>query len=63
MQSLIYERSPALQTNTFCKTEDFCRSVECSDSEKNMSACVDQNHALSLMCVRLELVCDTYFVI
>ena len=45
MQSLIYEKSPALQTNTFCKTEDFCRSIECSDSEKNMSACVDQNHA------------------
>jgi predicted Fe-Mo cluster-binding NifX family protein len=33
------------------------RSVECSDSEKKMSACADQNHAPSLTCVRLE-----YFV-
>jgi len=31
------------------------RSVECSDSEKNMSAFADQNHAPSLTCVRLEL--------
>ena len=31
------------------------RSVECSDSEKKMSACADQNHAPSLTCVRLEL--------
>jgi hypothetical protein len=30
------------------------RSVECSDSEKKMSACADQNHAPSLTCVRLE---------
>ena len=30
------------------------RSVECSDSEKNMSAFADQNHAPSLTCVRLE---------
>ena len=30
------------------------RSVECSDSEKNMSAYADQNHAPSLTCVRLE---------
>ena len=30
-------------------------SVECSDSEKNMSAYADQNHAPSLTCVRLEL--------
>jgi len=28
----------------------------CSDSEKNMSAFADQNHAPSLMCVRLERV-------
>ena len=27
----------------------------CSDSEKNMSAFADQNHAPSLTCVRLEL--------
>ena len=27
----------------------------CSDSEKNISAFADQNHALSLTCVRLEL--------
>ena len=26
----------------------------CSDSEKNMSAFADQNHAPSLTCVRLE---------
>ena len=26
----------------------------CSDSEKNMSAYADQNHASSLTCVRLE---------
>ncbi|RHV65056.1 hypothetical protein DXB15_14810 [Roseburia sp. OM02-15] len=32
------------------------RSVECSDSEKNMSAFADQNHAPSLTCVRLELI-------
>ena len=31
------------------------RSVECSDSEKNMSAYADQNHAPSLTCVRLDL--------
>ena len=31
------------------------RSVECSDSEKKMSACADQNHAPNLTCVRLEL--------
>ena len=30
------------------------RSVECSDSEKNMSAFADQNHAPSLTSVRLE---------
>ena len=30
------------------------RSVECSDSEKKMSAYADQNHAPSLTCVRLE---------
>ena len=30
------------------------RSVECSDFEKKMSACADQNHAPSLTCVRLE---------
>ena len=30
------------------------RSVECSNSEKKMSACADQNHAPSLMGVRLE---------
>ena len=30
----------------------FCRM--CSDSEKNMSAFADQNHAPSLTCVRLE---------
>ena len=30
------------------------RSVECSDSEMNMSAYADQNHAPSLTCVRLE---------
>ena len=29
-------------------------NVECSDSEKNMSAFADQNHAPSLTCVRLE---------
>ena len=34
------------------------RSVECSDSEKKMSACADQNHAPSLTCVRLECVND-----
>ena len=28
----------------------------CSDSEKNMSAFADQNHAPSLTCVRLELI-------
>ena len=28
----------------------------CSDSEKNMSAFADQNHAPSLTCVRLEYV-------
>ena len=27
----------------------------CSDSEKNMSAFAEQNHAPSLTCVRLEL--------
>ena len=27
----------------------------CSDSEKNMSAYADQNHAPSLTCVRLEV--------
>ena len=27
----------------------------CSDSEKNMSAFADQNHAPSFTCVRLEL--------
>lgn len=26
----------------------------CSDSEKNMSAYVDQNHATSLTCLRFE---------
>ncbi len=31
------------------------RSVECSDSEKNMSAFADQNHAPSLTCVRLKV--------
>ncbi len=36
--------------NGFAPTE---RSV-CSDSEKKMSACADQNHAPSLTCVRLE---------
>jgi hypothetical protein len=29
----------------------------CSDSEKNMSAFVDENHAPRLMCVRLESTC------
>ena len=28
----------------------------CSDSEKNMSAFADQNHAASLTCVRLEFI-------
>ncbi len=32
----------------------------CSDSEKNMSAFADQNHAPSLTCVRLELQ-DSFF--
>ena len=40
-----------LGDNGFAPTE---RSVECSDSEKKMSACADQNHAPSLTCVRLE---------
>ena len=31
------------------------RSVECSDSEKNMSAYADQNHASGLMCVHEQV--------
>ena len=31
----------------------------CSDSEKNMSAFADQNHAPSLTCVRLEYMIET----
>ena len=36
------------------------RSVECSDSEKNMSAFADQNHAPSLTCVRLEYLKESF---
>ena len=32
----------------------------CSDSEKNMSAFADQNHAPSLTCVRLEYKAKVY---
>ena len=32
----------------------------CSDSEKNMSAFADQNHAPSLTCVRLEYNAKAY---
>ena len=46
-----HEGAHCLGDNGFAPTE---RSVECSDSEKKMSACADQNHAPSLTCVRLE---------
>ena len=39
------------------------RSVECSDSEKKMSACTDQNHAPSLTCVRLEKELFMYYTL
>ena len=35
----------------------------CSDSEKNMSAFADQNHAPSLTCVRLEKAANNKFVL
>ena len=47
------EGAHCLGDNGFAPTETKC--VECSDSEKNMSAYADQNHAPSLTCVRLEL--------
>ena len=34
----------------------------CSDSEKNMSAFADQNHAPSLTCVRLEFLISVFLL-
>ena len=50
----IYRRKEVYKD--FMYIEGMCQRIKimCSDSEKNMSAFADQNHAPSLTCVRLD---------